>query len=197
MASLSADWRWASTLLTSDRVAGHAAGASCDTAAMTEAKSHLSAVEMAAAGGSEEVDTASAAPVREASTDLAAVDVSKGEGAATRLPDAESLLAVEGDQRSTLHPPGRHEEPDETAAWFQRAAVRVHRYLHTVLVLMEGCGWDTVRSRQMFHALRSHAATGQLAAALLAESGVVEREAAVEQLKSGEKKGGKKGKAKS
>ena len=64
----------------------------------------------------------------------------------------------------------------EVATWFRRAVVRVHRYLHTVDVLMEGCGWDTKRSRELLALLEIDKSA--LATALQGEVGVAERELA-------------------
>ena len=92
--------------------------------------------------------------------------------------------------------------------WFRRAVVAVHRYLHTVDVLMEGCMWSTVRSRELLRLLSAEDPAA-VNAALEGEVGVEERELAAMRLDeeagaaaggargggaAARKKGGKKGK---
>jgi hypothetical protein len=72
--------------------------------------------------------------------------------------------------------------------WHARAALRVHRYLHTVDVLMEGCGWDTAKSRELLRLLSTKPEA--LARALQGEVGVAEREMARLRLESGAGLGG-------
>ena len=98
---------------------------------------------------------------------------------------------------------------DAAGVWHRRAVVRMHRYLHTVDVLMEGCGWDTRRSRELLGLLSGDKEL--VAMALAEEIGVTERELAALKIASGggdgqvaaeggsaastpRKKGGKKGK---
>jgi hypothetical protein len=72
-------------------------------------------------------------------------------------------------------------EAADATEWHRRACVGAHRYMHTVLVLMEGCAWDTTRTAELLRLLR----TGRedaLAVALRDEEGVAEREMAALQL---------------
>ena len=86
--------------------------------------------------------------------------------------------------------------------WYQRACVRAHRYLHTVEVLMEGCGWDVTRTRDLLRLL----STGRVAeaeGALQGEEGVTRQMEALKMSVAGGggegapagAGGGKKGKA--
>jgi len=76
-------------------------------------------------------------------------------------------------------------DADGTARrWFGRAAVAVHRYLHTVDVLMEGCMWSTKRSRELLRLLGC--SRHDVRAALEAEVGVEEREMAALKLAEGQ-----------
>lgn len=59
--------------------------------------------------------------------------------------------------------------------WFRDAAVCVHRYLHTVDVLMEGCMWSTERSNELLGLLTEGEGERQVAKALAEEAGVAER----------------------
>ena len=109
-------------------------------------------------------------------------------------------------------------ETDDEGVWYRRACVDAHRYLHTVTILMEGCGWDTTRTHELLKLLSAGRAEA-VANALRGEEGVAEREMAMLKLGSGNgehdgkggdrnsgvapandaprKKGGKKGKARS
>ena len=64
------------------------------------------------------------------------------------------------------------------ALWYGRAAVCVHRYLHTVSILMEGCGWSVAKLRELSELLQAGRADA-FAHALESEVGVPETEAAL------------------
>jgi hypothetical protein len=136
--------------------------------------------------------------------------------AAVDVSDAPSQLSS-----STAEAPGKlrsgrgTKDELEVTRWFRLAVIRVHRYLHTVDVLMEGCGWDTRRSRELLSLLAAdHPRTMNVSTALRGEVGVAERELAALKIASagecgapgdaggvastrhGGKKGNKKGKGK-
>ena len=63
--------------------------------------------------------------------------------------------------------------------WMRRAAVSSHRYLYTVSVLMEGCGWAMEKQRELLGLLSAELGKPAVAAALALEMGVSEREEAL------------------
>jgi hypothetical protein len=78
---------------------------------------------------------------------------------------------------ATLRAPRAADDDGLGDLWYRRAAVAVHRYLHTVDVIMEGCGWSTTRQRELLDIL-SYGRDDSLAAALDGEIGVLERQMA-------------------
>ena len=74
----------------------------------------------------------------------------------------------------------------EAEAWFAQAAVALHRYLLTVTVLMEGCGWSTERAGELIRLLGG-AKPAALRAALQREAGVEERERACNDAAGGDR----------
>ena len=121
--------------------------------------------------------------------------------------DAAAVVDVSdaGGEASVAAPEG------EAGEWHKRACVSAHRYLHTVLVLMEGCGWETARTAELLQLL-SVGRAEKVAKALKGEEGVAEREMAMLKLSAppkamapgnesaadggGKKGGGKKGRKK-
>ena len=89
----------------------------------------------------------------------------EGKGAVVDVSDA-------GGEASVAAPEG------EAGEWHKRACVSAHRYLHTVLVLMEGCGWETARTAELLQLL-SVGRAEKVAKALKGEEGVAERETAM------------------
>lgn len=63
--------------------------------------------------------------------------------------------------------------------WMRRAAVSSHRYLYTVSVLMEGCGWAMEKQRELLGLLSADLGKPAVAAALASEMGVSERDEAL------------------
>ena len=63
--------------------------------------------------------------------------------------------------------------------WMRRAAVSSHRYLYTVSVLMEGCGWAMEKQRELLGLLSAELGKSAVAAALASEMGVLERDEAL------------------
>jgi hypothetical protein len=61
----------------------------------------------------------------------------------------------------------------------RRAAVSSHRYLYTVSVLMEGCGWAMEKQRELLGLLSADLGTPAVAVALASEMGVLERDEAL------------------
>ena len=74
----------------------------------------------------------------------------------------------------------------DAEAWFAQAAVALHRYLLTVTVLMEGCGWATERAGELLRLLGG-ARPAALRAALQREAGVEERERACDDAAGGDR----------
>jgi len=137
-------------------------------------------------GAAEHASSASSTPAAADAPPDAPVDVSESAVSAAPSPPQPAAAAAEA-----AAPPS-HEEA-ESEVWYRRACVCAHRYLHTVEVLMEGCGWDVTRTRELLRLL-SAGQTEATAVALEGEEGVAKQMAALSL--GGEGGGGKKKKGK-